>query len=98
MSIEDLLKSRRTFLKHGSLGLAAAAVGCHAAPEPEHPAAAPPAASAGPPAPGTPPAFGTAPPVGPEVSGVTFEESKKLVRVSLTTAEATQGAEDWREA
>ena len=98
MSIEDLLKSRRTFLKHGSLGLAAAAVGCHAAPEPEQPAAAPPTPSAGPPAPGTPPAFGTAPAVGPEVSGVTFEESKKLVRVSLTTAEEKQAAESWRQA
>jgi Asp-tRNA(Asn)/Glu-tRNA(Gln) amidotransferase A subunit family amidase len=97
MSIEDLLKSRRTFLKHGTLGLAAAAVGCHATPEPEQPAAAP-NPSAGPPAPGTPPAFGTAPAVGPEVSGVTFEESKKLVRVSLTTAEEKQAAESWRQA
>jgi Asp-tRNA(Asn)/Glu-tRNA(Gln) amidotransferase A subunit family amidase len=98
MSFEDLLKSRRTFLKHGSLGLAAAAVGCHAAPEPEQPGTAPPTPSAGPPAPGTPPAFGTAPAVGPEVSGVTFEESKKLVRVSLTTAEEKQAAESWRQA
>src|ERR1700733_11175318 len=97
MSIEDLLKSRRTFLKHGTLGLAAAAVGCHATPEPEQPAAAP-NPSAGPPAPGTPPAFGTAPAVGPEVSGVTFEESKNLVRVPLTTAEEKQAAESWRQA
>jgi Asp-tRNA(Asn)/Glu-tRNA(Gln) amidotransferase A subunit family amidase len=98
MSFEDLLKSRRTFLKHGSLGLAAAAVGCHAAPEPEQPSAAAPTPSAGSSPPGMPPAFGTAPAVGPEVSGVTFEESKKLVRVSLTTAEEKQAAESWRQA
>ena len=75
MTFAEKLKSRRTFLKHGSIGLAATAVGCRAATEPEQPAAVP-ATSAAPPAPGTPPAFGTAPPVGPEVSAVTFAESE----------------------
>jgi Asp-tRNA(Asn)/Glu-tRNA(Gln) amidotransferase A subunit family amidase len=100
MPFEDLLKSRRTFLKHGSLGLAAAAVGCRTAPEPEHPAPAPvaPAASTGAPPPGAPPAFGTAPPAGPEVSAVTFAEGEKLVRVVLTNAEEKQAAENWRQA
>jgi Asp-tRNA(Asn)/Glu-tRNA(Gln) amidotransferase A subunit family amidase len=101
MTIEEKLKSRRTFLKHGSIGLAAAAVGCRTAPGPEPPPeqpAAAPTTSTAPPAPGTPPAFGTAPPVGPEVSAVTFAESEKLVRVSLTIAEEKQAAENWRQA
>ncbi len=34
MSFKDQLKSRRAFLKHSSVGLAAAAVGCHSAVEP----------------------------------------------------------------
>jgi Asp-tRNA(Asn)/Glu-tRNA(Gln) amidotransferase A subunit family amidase len=101
MTIEEKLKSRRTFLKHGSIGLAAAAVGCRTAPGPEPPPeqpAAAPTTSTAPPAPGTPPAFGTAPPVGPEVSAVTFAEAEKLVRVSLTIAEEKQAAENWRQA
>jgi Asp-tRNA(Asn)/Glu-tRNA(Gln) amidotransferase A subunit family amidase len=96
MSLKDQLKSRRAFLKHGSLGLAAAAVGCHTAPESaQQPAAAP---AEGPLPPGAPPAFGTAPPVGPEVSAVTFVEAEKLVRVSLTPAEQRQAAQNWRQA
>jgi Asp-tRNA(Asn)/Glu-tRNA(Gln) amidotransferase A subunit family amidase len=98
MSLQDLLNSRRTFLKHGSLGLAAAAVGCHTAPEPTRQTAAAPVTAEGSPPPGTPPAFGTAPPVGPEVSAVTFAEAEKLVRVSLTHAEEEQAAQNWRQA
>ncbi|MFL6428657.1 MAG: amidase [Acidobacteriaceae bacterium] len=97
MSLNELLKSRRTFLKHGSLGLAAAAVGCHTPSQPEQSPAAPASSAAAPP-PGTPPAFGTAPPVGPEVSAITFAEAERLVRVSLTTAEEKQAAENWRQA
>jgi Asp-tRNA(Asn)/Glu-tRNA(Gln) amidotransferase A subunit family amidase len=98
MSLEDLTKSRRAFLKHGSLSLAAAAVaGCKSAPE-SNPQPAAPAPSAGPPAPGTPPAFGTAAPVGPEVSAVTFAEAEKLVQVSLTPAEEKEAASNWRQA
>jgi Asp-tRNA(Asn)/Glu-tRNA(Gln) amidotransferase A subunit family amidase len=99
MSLEDLLKSRRAFLKHGSLGLAAAAVGCHTSPDSsEQSSAAAPGTAEGPPPPGAPPAFGTAPPVGPEVSAVTFVEAEKLVRVSLTPAEQKQAAQNWRQA
>lgn len=98
MSLQDLLKSRRAFLKHSSLGLAAAAVGCRTASESSQQSSAAPVTSGGPPAPGTPPAFGTAPPVGPEVSAVTFAEAEKLVRVSLTTAEEKQAAQNWRQA
>ena len=101
MSFHDQLKSRRAFLKHSSVGLAAAAVGCHSAVEPPKenapaPAAAP--AHAGAPPAGSPPAFGTAPPVGPAVSAVTFVEAEKLVQVSLTSAEQRQAASNWRQA
>ena len=101
MAFDDLLNSRRAFLKHGSLGLAAAAVGCHAAPETSQQPAAPatsPASPTGSPTPGAPPAFGTAPPVGPEVSAVTFTEGEKLVQVNLTEAERKQAAQNWRQA
>ncbi len=87
-------KSRRHFLKHGSLGLAAAAIGCHSEPQPSTPVAgAPPAATAG-----APPAFATAPPVGPEVSAATFLEAERLVEVTLTDAERKQAAQSWRQA
>jgi Asp-tRNA(Asn)/Glu-tRNA(Gln) amidotransferase A subunit family amidase len=36
--------------------------------------------------------------VGPEVSAVTFAEAEKLVRVSLTSAEEKQAAQNWRQA
>jgi Asp-tRNA(Asn)/Glu-tRNA(Gln) amidotransferase A subunit family amidase len=91
-------RSRRAFLKHGSLGLAAAAVGCHAAPEPSQQPAAAPISAGGSPPPGSPPTFGTAPPAGPEVSAVTFVEAEKLVRVSLTHPEEKQAAQNWRQA
>ena len=46
--------------------------------------------------PGTPPAFGTAPPFGPEVSAADFEAAEKLVNFSLTGAERSQAASNWR--
>jgi Asp-tRNA(Asn)/Glu-tRNA(Gln) amidotransferase A subunit family amidase len=98
MPFKDLLNSRRAFLKHGSLGLAAAAMGCQAPAHSGQQSAAAPVPAEGPPPPGAPPAFGTAPPVGPEVSAVTFLESEKLVRVSLTQAEQRQAAQNWRQA
>jgi Asp-tRNA(Asn)/Glu-tRNA(Gln) amidotransferase A subunit family amidase len=98
MPFKDLLNSRRAFLKHGSLGLAAAAVGCNAPTHPSQQSAAAPVPVEGPQPPGAPPAFGTAPPVGPQVSAVTFLESEKLVRVSLTQAEQRQAAQNWRQA
>ena len=98
MPFKDLLNSRRAFLKRGSLGLAAAAVGCQAPTHPSQQSAAAPVPPEGSPPPGAPPAFGTAPPVGPEVSAVTFLESEKLVRVSLTQAEQRQAAQNWRQA
>ncbi len=99
MSFKDQLKSRRAFLKHSSVGLAAAAVGCHSAVEaPRQSASASAPAHAGPPPAGTPPAFGTAAPVGPVVSAVTFVEAEKLVQVSLTPAEQKEAASNWRQA
>ncbi len=97
MSLNDLPKSRRTFLKYGSLGLAATAVGCHTTPQPGEQAAPTPAASGPAPA-GAPPNFSSAPAAGPEVSGVTFTEAEKLVQVSLTTPEKNLAAENWRQA
>lgn len=97
MSLNDLPKSRRAFLKYSSLSLAATAVGCRTAPPPtEQAAAAPPAA--GPAPAGAPPNFSSAPAVGPEVSGVTFAEAEKLVQVSMTTPHEKLAAQNWRQA
>ncbi len=99
MLFEKLLRSRRSFLKHGTLGLAAAAVGCHRAGESPQPGSG---ASPQSPAPsstaGAPPTFNGAPPVGPEVSAVTFTEAKKLAQVSMTETEEKQAAASWRSA
>ncbi|HEX6770959.1 MAG TPA: amidase [Acidobacteriaceae bacterium] len=96
MTPENPLRSRRTFLKHGSLGLAAAAIGCHSTPETEKTAVTP--ATPAPATPGAPPNPATAPAAGPEVSGVTFAEAEKLVRVSLTDRERNEVASNWRQA
>lgn len=98
MSFEKLVRSRRAFLKHSSLGLAAAAVGCNSrteSPQPAPPGS--PATVSGTSTAGAPPTFAGAPPVGPEVSAVTFAEAQKLVRVSLTDSEQRQAAQSWRE-
>jgi Asp-tRNA(Asn)/Glu-tRNA(Gln) amidotransferase A subunit family amidase len=98
MSLEKLFRSRRAFLKHSSLGLAAAAVGCHSATESQEPApAGSPSAVSGASTAGAPPTFAGAPPVGPEVSAVTFAEAQRLVRVSLTPDEQRQAAQSWRQ-
>ncbi|MCU1312254.1 MAG: Glutamyl-tRNA(Gln) amidotransferase subunit A-like protein [Acidobacteriaceae bacterium] len=99
MSLEKPVRSRRSFLKHSSLGLAAAAVGCHSATESQQPTTAgSPAAVSGTSTAGAPPTFAGAPPAGPEVSALTFAEAQKLVRVSLTTAEQQEAAQSWRQA
>jgi Asp-tRNA(Asn)/Glu-tRNA(Gln) amidotransferase A subunit family amidase len=98
MSLEKLFRSRRAFLKHSSLGFAAAAVGCHSATESQEPApAGSPSAVSGTSTAGAPPTFAAAPPVGPEVSAVTFAEAQRLVRVSLTPDEQRQAAQSWRQ-
>jgi Asp-tRNA(Asn)/Glu-tRNA(Gln) amidotransferase A subunit family amidase len=80
-------KSRRQFLKHSSLGLLGAAVGCREkTPEGiEGPA-------------GAPPTFGSAPAVGPEVSAATFAEAGKLVDVEWNDNERAEAAGNWRNA
>jgi Asp-tRNA(Asn)/Glu-tRNA(Gln) amidotransferase A subunit family amidase len=80
-------KSRRQFLSRASIGLAATATACRRAAQ--RPAELPP---------GAPPAFGTAPDVGPEVSPGTFAEAERLVQVSLSGAERTMAAGNWRKA
>ncbi len=93
-----MAKSRRDFLKEGSLsvagGLAGAALACKEKPKPTA-AAAPKGA---PSTPGAPPAFATAPAVGPEITGATFSEAEKLVQVDMTPAEKNEAAESWRQA
>jgi Asp-tRNA(Asn)/Glu-tRNA(Gln) amidotransferase A subunit family amidase len=105
MSFEKLVRSRRAFLKQSSLGLAAAAVGCHGAHQgsPAAPASTPQTPVSTPQTPvsttaGAPPTFAGAPPVGPEVSGITFAEAKRLVQFNLTEAEQKQAAASWRQA
>ncbi len=81
------LKSRRTFLAEGSLGLLGAAV-LPAVAEAQAGSTLPP---------GAPPAFGTAPPVGPEVNAGTFAEAEKLVQVEMTQADRAEAAGNWRQ-
>ena len=97
MSLQAILRSRRAFLKHSSLGLAAAAVGCQTATHPDQQPTASAPNSATSPA-GAPPAFATAPPVGPEVSAATFTEAERLVEVTLTQTERKEAAQSWRQA
>jgi hypothetical protein len=97
MSLNDLPKSRRAFLKYSSLSLAASAIGCHT-PQPAGQQTAAPPPPTGPAPAGAPPNFSSAPAVGPEVSGVTFAEAEKLVQVSMTTAHEKEAASNWRQA
>ncbi len=89
-----MAKSRRDFLKQGSLTVAGAALACNKKqPQPQT------AATSGTPStPGAPPAFATAPPVGPEVTSTTFTEAQKLVQVDLSPAEKAEAAQSWRQA
>jgi Asp-tRNA(Asn)/Glu-tRNA(Gln) amidotransferase A subunit family amidase len=91
-----MAKSRRDFLKRGSLGLAGAALACKEKPK-ETAAVSSPAPGA-PATPGAPPAFATAPAVGPEITGATFSEAQKLVQVDMTPAEKAEAAQSWRQA
>jgi Asp-tRNA(Asn)/Glu-tRNA(Gln) amidotransferase A subunit family amidase len=94
-----MAKSRRDFLKKGSLtlagGLAGAALGCNEKPKETRTAAVTPGK---PSTPGAPPAFATAPPVGPEITSATFSEAQKLVQVDLSPAEKNEAAQSWRQA
>jgi Asp-tRNA(Asn)/Glu-tRNA(Gln) amidotransferase A subunit family amidase len=83
--------SRRGFLARSVWGVVGTVVAGRAE-------AAPPDAGRGAAAPaGAPPTFGTAPSVGPDVTAATFEEAGKLMRFSLTPAERTMAASNWRE-
>jgi Asp-tRNA(Asn)/Glu-tRNA(Gln) amidotransferase A subunit family amidase len=85
-----MVKSRREFLTHGSLGLAGVVVGVRDG------TLTPTEVSTQEPTPGAPPAFGTGPAVGPEVSPTTFAEAEKLVQVQLSSAERAVAAGSWR--
>src|SRR5579883_2280211 len=90
-------KSRRDFLKQGSLTVAGAALACGKKPHPQQQPQQ--VVTPGTPStPGAPPAFATAPPVGPQVSAGTFTEAEKLVQVNLTPAEKNEAAQSWRQA
>jgi len=84
-----MVKSRREFLTHGSLGLVGTVVGASEVLADAQP-------SAQEPNPGAPPAFGTGPAVGPEVTPTIFAEAEKLVQVQLSGAERAVAAASWR--
>ena len=89
-------RSRREFLARTSLGVLAAAVGCHKGagkPGADSGVNGSPAGSL---PPGAPSAFATSPAVGPEVSAGTFAEAEKLVQVKLSDEQLAQAAETWR--
>jgi Asp-tRNA(Asn)/Glu-tRNA(Gln) amidotransferase A subunit family amidase len=78
-------KSRRQFLRGGSMALLGAAAGCRKS-----------SRQTGALPPGAPPAFGTSPEVGPKVSSGTFAEAERLVQVEMTNADRQLAAESWR--
>ena len=85
-------RSRREFLARTSLGVLAAAVGCHKGAGKSGASASP----AGELPPGAPSTFATSPAVGPDVSTGTFAEAEKLVQVQLSEEQLAQAAETWR--
>src|SRR5262249_41900972 len=86
----DPMNTRREFLTHAPIGLAAAVAACRSE---ERPAA--PATGTTPTTAGAPPTFGTAPAVGPAVSPATFAEAEKLSQVTLTGPERDMAAASW---
>ena len=89
-------RSRREFLARTSLGVLAAAVGCHKGVGKQGADRGSSASPAGELPPGAPSAFATSPAVGPEVSEGTFAEAEKLVQVQYSQDQLTQAAETWR--
>src|ERR1700739_3021875 len=79
-------KSRRQFLRHSSLAVAAMARGSQK--KKHRPAELPP---------GAPPAFGTAPAFGPKVDSSTFAAAEKLVQFEMSKAERNLAARSWRD-
>jgi Asp-tRNA(Asn)/Glu-tRNA(Gln) amidotransferase A subunit family amidase len=89
-------RSRREFLARTSLGVLAAAVGCHKGAGKPGADTGSNASPAGELPPGAPSAFATSPAVGPEVSTGTFAEAEKLVQVQYSQDQLAQAAETWR--
>jgi Asp-tRNA(Asn)/Glu-tRNA(Gln) amidotransferase A subunit family amidase len=89
-------RSRREFLARTSLGVLAAAVGCHKGAGTPGGDTGSNAAQGGALPPGAPSAFATSPAVGPEVSAGTFAEAEKLVQVQYSQDQLAQAAETWR--
>ena len=85
------MNTRRQFLITAPIGALAAAAACRGGqPQPDAPAATPPAVA------GAPPTFGTGPVSGPPVTASTFAEAEKLAQVTMTPAEREQAAASWR--
>jgi Asp-tRNA(Asn)/Glu-tRNA(Gln) amidotransferase A subunit family amidase len=86
-------KTRRRFLKDGSLAIVGAAVvpalGATLCKAPLAGAQEPPPA-------GAPPAFGAGPAVGPEVTPTTFAEAEKLAQIEMQPGEIAEAASSWR--
>jgi Asp-tRNA(Asn)/Glu-tRNA(Gln) amidotransferase A subunit family amidase len=89
-------RSRREFLARTSLGVLAAAVGCHKGAGKSGADTGSSAARGGVLPPGAPSTFATSPAVGPEVSEGTFAEAEKLVQVQYSEEQLAQAAETWR--
>jgi Asp-tRNA(Asn)/Glu-tRNA(Gln) amidotransferase A subunit family amidase len=81
------MKTRREFIAQAPLGLLGLAVAPQLLAADDDKSKPPP---------GTPGAFNTAPAVGPEVSTTTFAEAEKLMQVTLTPAQRTMAASNWR--
>jgi Asp-tRNA(Asn)/Glu-tRNA(Gln) amidotransferase A subunit family amidase len=89
-----MARSRREFLRKGSLGLAGVALGADGMRGVEAQTPVPPQQTT----PGAPTVFGAAPPVGPVVSEATFVEAQKLMRVEFSAEHLKEVAGNWREA
>ena len=89
-------RSRREFLARTSLGVLAAAAGCHKGTGKSGADTGLNSSPAGELPPGAPSAFATSPAVGPEVSAGTFAEAEKLVQVQYSQDQLAQAAETWR--
>ncbi len=85
------MNTRRQFLIQAPIGLLGVLAACRG--DETKPAAR---GSTQTPTPGAPGAFNTAPAVGPEVTPATFAEAEKLAQVTMTDAQRTMAAANWR--
>ena len=87
------MSSRRSFLLNAPAGLLGVAAACRGNAEEDQGGGSPTPTT--PPA-GAPPAFNTSQGVGPGVTPNTFAEAEKLEQVTMSEAERTMAADNWR--